>query len=235
MSPSGPISSPTLARLPTYIRCLREFVASGGLLIPSDELAIAASVHPTQVRRDLALFAVGTAGIGYPARELLAHLESLLGLHGSTEAVIVGAGNLGSALAAYPGFAQYGLTILALFDADPAKVGTQVDGKPVLALEKLATLPARLGLKIGIICVPADQAQAVADLMVAAGIIAIWNFAPVQLKVPTHVYVRQEDLAAQLALLSYHVQQSGLVQSARARRPGETASGHDLEVSADND
>jgi redox-sensing transcriptional repressor len=189
-------------------------VSEGRYLTSSEELAAVVGVHPAQVRKDLGLVAQGRAGVGYNTRQLLRQLEDLLGLNNATEAIIVGAGNLGLALARYPGFAHYGLSIAALCDADPAKVGREVEGKPVLPIAKLAPLARRLDVRMGIICVPAAAAQAVADEMVAAGIIAIWNFAPTPLKVPPDVMVRNEDLAAQLAILSFFVQR-------RAAQEGE--------------
>jgi len=121
------------------------------------------------------------------------------------EAVLVGVGNLGRALASYTGFERYGLRIVALFDQDPAKVGMLVGEHQVLPASKLADLASRLHIQMGIITVPACAAQSVADLMVAGGIRVIWNFAPCRLSLPDSVLVKNEDLAAELATLSHHI------------------------------
>ena len=118
---------------------------------------------------------------------------------------MVGAGRLGTALASYEGFRKYGLNIIALFDSDPDKIGQTVCDKSVFPVSKLANLVRRLNIQLGIIAVPATCAQDICDLMVQAGIKAIWNFAPVNLKVPDSVWVENEDLAARLATLSYHI------------------------------
>jgi redox-sensing transcriptional repressor len=118
---------------------------------------------------------------------------------------LVGAGNLGMALALYPGFARYGLRIIALFDSDPTKLGELPDGRQVLPVEKLTDLVERLQVRIGIIAAPESVAQEVADAMVAGGIEVIWNFASCKLKAPAEVLVKNEDLAAELATLSHHI------------------------------
>ncbi len=196
----------TLERLPVYLRHLVRLLNRGEPLVSSEALAEVAGVHPAQVRKDLRFAGQsGTPGVGYEVRRLIYDIEEVLGLGKTKEAVIAGAGRLGSALAQYPGFDRYGLKIVALFDVDEAKVGQWIGDKPILALAKLSDLPLRMGIRLGIICVPAEQAQRVADLMVAAGIKVIWNFAPTQLRVPPDVYVRNEDLAAELAKLSYRL------------------------------
>lgn len=119
-----------------------------------------------------------------------------------SEAILVGAGSLGSALMGYEGFEEYGLRIIAAFDADPAKIGTEVRERSVFDIDRLEELTRRLQVRMGIICVPADQAQDVADRMVAGGIKAIWNFANVSLKVPDDVIVQREVIAGGLAVLS---------------------------------
>ena len=169
-----------------------------------------------QVRRDMSyLEEVGIPGVGYDARSLAAHLEKFLGLVNDKEAVLVGMGNLGRALALHPGFKRYGLQIIALFDNDAAKVGQIVGGREILPVEKLSNLSQRLNIQIGIITVPAESAQEVADAMVAGGISVIWNYAPSRLTVPENVLVKNEDLAAELALLSHHIAQR------RTTVPGE--------------
>ncbi len=197
----------TLDRLPTYLRYLILELSHQSVLVSSEELAEVAGVNPAQVRKDLRYLVQsgGTPGVGYEVRRLIYEIEEVLGIAKPKEAVLVGAGRLGSALVQYPGFERYGLDIVALFDVDERKVGQKIGEKPILPLSKLSDLPLRLGIRLGIVCVPAEAAQEVVDLMVRAGIKVIWNFAPAQLQVPSDVYVKNEDLAAQLAKLSYYL------------------------------
>jgi redox-sensing transcriptional repressor len=204
---SAEIPRATLERLPTYLRYLIGQLSHQGVLVSSEELAEVAGVNPAQVRKDLRYLVQsgGTPGVGYEVRRLIFEIEEALGITKPKEAVLVGAGRLGSALVQYPGFDRYGLNIVALFDVDERKVGQKIGEKPILPLSKLSDLPLRLGIRLGIVCVPAEAAQGVVDLMVGAGIKVIWNFAPAQLSVPSDVFVKNEDLAAQLAKLSYYL------------------------------
>ncbi|MCD6521096.1 MAG: redox-sensing transcriptional repressor Rex [Anaerolineae bacterium] len=200
------IPKPCLARLPVYYRRVLRALEEGKKVISSQELGQAAGVPAAQVRKDLShIGELGRAGIGYETQMLAATLQEFLGLTNDKEAIIVGAGNLGRALAAYPGFERYGLRIVALFDHNPNKIGTTIAGKKVYPLEKMEELVRQWNVQIGILTVPSSQAQAVADLMVQAGIEVIWNFAPFCLQVPPHVLVENEDLAARLATISYHI------------------------------
>ena len=206
MAQSIGIPRPSLGRLPLYYRRLLRAIEHGETVISSHELGIAASVPAAQVRKDLNhLGELGRAGVGYDTQHLASTLQTFLGLANDKEAVLVGAGNLGRALAGYSGFARYGLKIVALFDTDPVKTGTTVAGIEVFPLTKLDNLVGRLQIKMGIIAVPADRAQEVADCMIAAGIEVIWNFAPRRLVVPQGILVENEDLAARLATISYHI------------------------------
>lgn len=206
MSEKAGIPLPSLRRLPFYYRRLVEALDEGAPIVSSDELGAAAGVTGAQVRRDLSFIdEEGRPGIGYDTRTLATRLEKFLGLANDKEAVLVGVGNLGRALASYTGFARYGLHIVALFDQDPAKVGMQVGEQRVLPVTKLSDLVSRLHVQMGIITVPACAAQDVADLMVAGGIRVIWNFAPCRLALPDTVLVKNEDLAAELATLSHHI------------------------------
>lgn len=200
------IPKPTLERLPVYYRVLVQCRNENQRFISSGELGRRAGIDHAQVRKDLNHFwRGGRPGLGYDVRELTGCLADLLGLHNTTDAVLVGAGRLGSALCGYPGFADYGLNIVAVFDKDPAKIGQMLHDKPVLAIEKLGDVIRRLRIQMGIVAVSAASAQEVTDIMVEAGIKAIWNFAPVNLEVPVSVIVRHEDLAVGLATLSYHL------------------------------
>jgi redox-sensing transcriptional repressor len=208
MSPKASIGipMPSLRRLPLYYRHLLQRREAGGGFISSEELGASVGVPGAQVRKDLNYIdEYGKPGVGYGVAALAGHLEDFLGLKNDKEAVLVGVGNLGRALTLYGGFSRYGLEIIALFDKDPAKIGQIVGERQVLPIGKLADLVRRLHIMIGIITVPAEEAQAVADAMVAGGIKAIWNFAPCALSLPSDMYVQNEDLAAQLATLLHHI------------------------------
>jgi redox-sensing transcriptional repressor len=206
MSHDVGIPLPSLHRLPLYYRQLRKLIGEGRKVVSSAELGEACNIPAAQVRKDLSYVKqYGRPGIGYDAQSLAAHLAEFLGLVNHKEAVLVGVGNLGRALANYPGFAAYGLHLVALFDADPAKIGRCVGDAEILSIDKLTDLSRRLHIQMGIITVPADQAQSVAEMMVAGGIRVIWNFAPTTLDVPEGVYVQNQDLAAELATLSHRI------------------------------
>ncbi len=134
-------------------------------------------------------------------------IETFLGWNNVNEAFLVGVGNLGTALLGHERFSKFGLSIVAAFDTDPTKIGQWIHEKAVLSLDKLADLAPRMSIHLGIITTPAEVAQAVADEMVKGGIQAIWNFAPVKLKVPEHIIVHNEDLYSTLASLSWKLAQ----------------------------
>lgn len=215
---------PTLRRLPTYHHYLLQLREQGRAFVSCTLIAEDLKLYPTQVRKDLAVTGiVGKPKVGYPVDELLESIETFLSWNDHHSAFLVGVGGLGSALIGYPGFDRYGFDIVAGFDIDPAKVGTTLHGKRVLDVDKLPGLAARMHVHLGIIAVPTGAAQVIADLMVRGGIRAIWNFAPIGLKVPAGVVVHNEDLAASLAVfLQKHAlvaaeQQPGGVQRHVAR------------------
>jgi redox-sensing transcriptional repressor len=171
-------------------------------MVSAAHLAEVLGVHHTQVRRDLAFAGcVGRPKTGHRVADLLAAIEAFLGWNNASEAFLVGAGSLGTALLNYRGFSRAGARIVAAFDRDPAKVGTPIGDTPVLALDRLPGLAERMHIQVGILTVPAEAAQATADLMVAAGIRAIWNFAPTTLAVPEPVIVENLELFNSFALL----------------------------------
>ncbi len=193
-------------RLPLYYRSLKVAIENNIEYISSEELGKSASVPGAQVRKDLSyLSEKGRPSIGYDTKKLALYLENYLGLVNDKEAVLVGVGNLGHALVHFPGFKTYGLKIALLFDNDPKKIGTVIDGLVINPIERLAEMALQMNLKMGIIAVPAGAAQGIADEMVKGGIIAIWNFAPYTIQVPEDVYVKSEDLAAGLAIVSHHI------------------------------
>jgi len=196
-------SIPTLRRLPIYYVYLQKLRNEHVESVSCTQIAQALNLVPIQVRKDLAMTAsVGKPRVGYQVTELLRAIENFLGWNNVAEAFLVGAGHLGSALLGYNGFSTYGLHIVAAFDISPAKIGTKINGKQILALHKMPEMVRRMGIKIGILTSPGEAAQALADQMVAAGIRAIWNFAPARIQVPSHIIVQHENLASSLAVLS---------------------------------
>ncbi|WP_294502267.1 redox-sensing transcriptional repressor Rex [uncultured Victivallis sp.] len=207
---------PTIRRLPTYLYKLSEMRKAGIEIVATPELARYMNLGEIVIRKDLALTGVtGQPGVGYKVRELIDAIKRYLNWNNVSEAVLVGAGALGSALMGYEGFEEYGLRIIAAFDADPLKVGTEVRGRSVFDIDRLEELTRRLQVRMGIICVPADQAQDIADRMVAGGIKAIWNFANVSLKVPDDVIVQREVIAGGFAVLSVKMSRKLLEEDAQ--------------------
>jgi redox-sensing transcriptional repressor len=195
----------TIARLPEYLRALHNLGDTGADTVSSEALAGAAGVNSAKLRKDLShLGSYGTRGVGYDVALLIDQIEYILGLTQRRAVALVGVGNLGHALAGYDGFASRGFRIVALFDADPARIGEQIDGLTVRHIGELAQAAAEEAIAIGVIATPASAAQAVADELVAAGVTSILNFAPCVLTVPAGVDVRKVDLAIELQILSFH-------------------------------
>lgn len=193
----------SLRRLPLYYRLGQQLLAAGIGNVSSSVIGRDLSLDPTQVRKDLE--AIGLAGkpkVGFGVADLLRGIETFLGWNRPKEAVLAGAGSLGSALLRYDRFKEYGITIVAAFDTDPHKIGVPIGGKEVFLLDSLPGRTLRMGTQLGIIATPPAAAQRVADLMVEGGIRAIWNFAPVHLRVPESVVLQNEDLCHSLASLS---------------------------------
>lgn len=196
----------TVERLPVYLRCLSSAMADGVSVVSSAQIADMAGTNAAQVRKDLSyLGEFGTRGRGYDTASLVDHLAKALGVDTTRKVAIVGYGRLGSALVSYGGFSRRGIEIAAILDADSEKVGTAVDGMTVERIEDAAEVFAREGIDMAILAVPAEVAHRVADAVVAAGVRAILNFAPVVLEVPQNVHVRQADVAAELQILSFYV------------------------------
>lgn len=197
------IPLPTIRRLPMYFSLLQKAAQEGQKSVSSSQLAAALGLEPIQVRKDLeAIGVTGQPRVGFPVAELIQAIESFLGWDNTTDAFIIGAGHLGTALAGYRGFENRGLNVVALFDNDPRKVGQSIHGKEVLHIDKLANLANRLHVHIAILTVPAEVAASVAQLAIDAGIQAIWNFTPAKLTVPEGIILERVDLAASLAVLS---------------------------------
>lgn len=199
-----PIPEPTLRRLPVYYQYLKKIHDNKQLEhISCTKIGNDLNILPIQVRKDLAITdVVGKPKLGYSVEDLMGTIEDFLGWNNTTEAYLVGAGNLGAALLGYQGFKEYGLDIIAAFDADESKVGKEIRGKKIIHVSKLPEMILRMGIKIGILTVPAYCAQELTDNMVSAGIHAIWNFSPVKVIVPPNVIVQHENLASSLVVLS---------------------------------
>lgn len=201
------IPDATVARLPVYLRVLYALADQGVATVSSDELAAAAGVNSAKLRKDLShLGSYGTRGVGYDVDYLIYQVSRELGLTQDWPVLIIGAGNLGRALANYGGFASRGFRIAALVDADPAVVGTVIGRHTVRSADETEDVINRYGVSIGVIATPATVAQQVCDRLVAAGVTSILNFAPVVLKVPAGVDVRKVDLSIELQILAFHAQ-----------------------------
>jgi len=200
----GNISQTILKRLPVYLNYLKSLPGEGPANISATTIATVLNMGEVQVRKDLAsVCGGGKPKIGYVTSELIDALEIFLGYRDMDNAIIVGAGKLGCALLDYGGFEEYGMHIIAAFDTDEKNVvGQSASGKQILPLFKLGELCRRIKVKIGIITVPSEQAQAVCDMMTENGILAVMNFASVNLKAPDDVILQNENIASSLALLS---------------------------------
>ena len=197
------IPIPTIKRFPSYLRILNQAKDAGKKYISATNLAEELGLNPIQVRKDISSTGIeGKPKIGFDIEELIHYITHVLGLDNTTDALIVGAGNLGSAIARYDGFASYGLKIVAIFDKSTEKIGTSVGSFTVKSMESLNRFIMENRISIAVITVPATQAQAVCDLLVKCGIRGIWNFAPKDLKVPESVVVQRTDLATSFAVLS---------------------------------
>ncbi len=197
------IPEPSLKRLPQYHHYLVELKSKGINLVSCSTIGRDLEFVPVQVRKDLQFTGViGKPKVGYSVAELVVAIEAFLGWDIVNEAILVGVGNLGTAILGHERFSRFGLQVVAAFDIDPGKIGQTIHGKTVLSLAGLADIAPRMGIHIGIITTPAEVAQAVANEMVTAGIQAIWNFAPTKLNVPQHMIVHNEDLYSSLASLS---------------------------------
>ncbi|HEX7099571.1 MAG TPA: redox-sensing transcriptional repressor Rex [Acidimicrobiia bacterium] len=193
----------TIRRLPRYLRALE--ATSDRESISSEELAAAAFTNAAIVRRDLSMLGFsGIRGVGYDVDRLRAHIRAELGLTADVSVAVVGAGNLGRALANYGGFARRGFRVVALYDIDPEKVGEEVGGAPVKPLDELVADGRQGRIDIGIIAVPGSAAQAVAERLAEAGVRSVLNFAPTRVEVGPGVEIRQVDLATELQILSYY-------------------------------
>lgn len=203
-APPHTIPQASLNRLPQYHHYLVDLAASGTRRVSCSVIGRDLNCVPVQVRKDFQYTGiVGKPKTGYAVAELIETIENFLGWNNVNEAFLVGVGNLGTALLGHERFSKFGLRITAAFDNDPDKIGQSIHGKMVFPLGQLGELARQTNIHLGIITAPAEVAQSVANEMVKAGIQAIWNFAPVKLRVPEHIFVHNEDLYSSLASLSW--------------------------------
>ncbi|NLA93398.1 MAG: redox-sensing transcriptional repressor Rex [Spirochaetales bacterium] len=197
------ISIPTIKRFPSYLRLLRQYKGEGEQWVSATRLAEELGLTPIQVRKDMAGTGVeGKPKVGFEIDSLISAIICNLGWDTPTNAILIGAGHLGGALARYDGFASYGLHIVALFDVDPGKVGFTIGDKVVKAMDEMEKFIVKNEISFAVVAVPAEAGQELADYLVSVGIKAIWNFAPKDLRLPPEVVVERTDLATSFAVLS---------------------------------
>lgn len=190
-----------MARLPIYFRCLAELRDRNVRIVSSGDIAAAAGIKASQFRKDLSYFGeFGIQGLGYPVADLLKRISSIMKLDRRRRVVLLGAGNLGSALGNFPGFARWGFDIVHIFDSAPQKVGTDING---LEVQSIASLPRELDVELGVLAVPSEAAQECAELLTRSGVKAILNFTGRSLVAPTGTVIRNVNLTHELAILAY--------------------------------
>lgn len=201
------IPEASLRRLPIYYRSLQAMLISGTTQVSCADLARALDLDPTQVRKDIEMTGiVGKPRVGYPLAELIRWIENFLGWNRPKEAILAGAGSLGSALLGYEKFRRHGMQIVAAFDTDPEKIGQRIHGREVQPLMFLPDFVRQHKTDVGVIATPPAVAQSVTDLMLSGGIRAIWNFAPAHIHVPDGIILQNEDLYHSLASLSFKLE-----------------------------
>jgi redox-sensing transcriptional repressor len=199
--------TPSIRRLPSYLHIIRSAQRNGQFYISGTVIAQELNLEPIQVRKDLAITGIiGKPKKGYPVDALIAAIERYLGWDEVHDAIVVGAGNLGSALMGYPEFRLHGLHIVAAFDTDPDKIGKKIHGVSIVGLNTLQTTIQGSKVEYAILTVPSSNAQEMADILVKNGIRAIWNFTNTKLNVPDDVVVQREDLSSGYALLAVMLQ-----------------------------
>ena len=209
------IPEPTLRRLPKYIHVLERWGKAGQEFVSSSMIANELELDSIQVRKDLSFAGLtGKPKVGFELKELVAALHHILNWDNKEDAFLVGMGSLGEAILGYQNFKRYGLNIIAAFDIDKNKIGARQAGVDIFDLDKLHDLTQRMHINIGIITVPAEAAQNVADIMVDGGITAIWNFAPIHLKVPDNIIVEHAQLSLSLAVLTHKLSSKMRTQEA---------------------
>lgn len=205
------ISEAVVRRLPVYLHYLTELSRREVQTVSSQDLGQKLDLNPAQIRKDLAYFGeFGRKGIGYDVGYLIEKIRQILKLDHPLNVGLVGAGNLGHALSNYNAYVKDNMKIVAIFDAHPSKVGTSINSLTVLPMDELKATVAELNIRIGIVTVPAPEAQSVADRLVEAGVQGILNFAPIILRVPDEVRVHQVDFTTELMSLAYYLENGAM-------------------------
>ena len=200
------VPTPTLERLATYLRYLIDLAASDVETISSTDVEKQTGINAAQFRKDLSYFGeFGKPGVGYNVLELQERIAHILKIDQLQPILVIGAGNLGSALIGYPGLREHKFHIAAVFDNNPAKIGQSQSGLIIQSEADLRRSNIEIGARMAILCVPASAAQAVAEEAIAAGVRVILNFAPLILRVPERIVVRNVSFLQELAVLSYHL------------------------------
>ncbi len=206
---AGYVSDAVVRRLPAYYRHLRELEKEGVTQISSQGLGERMRLTASQIRQDINCFGgFGRQGYGYRVSELRAHIGEILGLDHAHNMIIIGAGNIGTAVARYDSFPRDAFFTLALFDAAPEKIGREIGGIKVRDVAELETFLQKEQVDIAVVAVPADKAQALVDRLYAAGLRAFWNFAPIDLKLPQDAVAVNVHLSESLQILAFRIEQS---------------------------
>ena len=202
----GAIPDVVVLRLPLYVRALTQLQDSGIEVVSSHALGDKLQITPAQIRKDLSYFGrFGKQGRGYNVGYLLQELRTIMGLDQDWKAALIGVGRLGRAIISYPGFSREGFQVVAIFDASPSLVGSEMDGVQVRAMDDLGPVIRDLGVHIGIVAVPEEHAQGVVDLLIKCGVKGILNYAPISPQVPDGVWVRNIDPVLSLQTLTFHL------------------------------
>lgn len=204
LNPEATVSRATFQRMPIYLSVLKKLKKEGRDFVSSVALADTVLINASVVKKDLS-YVISNEGkpkIGYSVDELIDNIEEFLGYNNAKDAVLIGAGKLGQALLGYQGFVNYGLNIIAGFDVDDSVIGKEINGVKILPTGKLEGAIEKLEIKLAILTTPQEYAQTMTDILVKAGIRAIWNFTPSHISVPDNVAVRNENMASSLAILS---------------------------------
>ena len=214
----GHLKRLVLERLMRYYRFLCESSGRKSVhTVASDEIAEALDVDATQVRKDLAAIGVrGMGHVGFDVLHVCSAIRNILGFDRTFDAVLIGTGHLGGALMAYPGFAKYGLHIVAAFDNDNRRIGGKIGGCAVKHVKMMESFVKRRKIRLAVLTTPADVSQELTDRLVAVGVKAIWNFTPAHLVAPPDVLVRSEHLSVGLSELAHHLKQSAMLAGHRA-------------------
>ncbi|MBN1444500.1 MAG: redox-sensing transcriptional repressor Rex [Candidatus Omnitrophica bacterium] len=200
------ISQETIKRMIRYLRYLEIQKEKGVKIISSKDVTSFLNVPPAQFRKDLSFFGgFGKRGVGYDVHNLILKIKEILGLNKKNSAVLVGAGRLGSALIKYPGFSDINIDIVAAFENDEKKIGQSLKNVKIYSIDGIKEFTRKSRIRVALLCVPAEAAQAVADILVDAGIKGILNFSPAALILPGDVYVGNVDMASEIGNIIYHM------------------------------